>query len=258
MRYLLNRVKVYSMYFFEYIKHREWAAIANAFLYMFTKKSYANGKQMNSSMGIFATRKGTLDFQYINYAYEIEIKHFIEKHTFEVFFDVGACLGEYCIWLGNKGYTCLAFEPVKESYNMVLKNIALNQLAHKVKVFNYGLGSTNTIAHFEINEINTGANKRVDIPTSETLNFEIKVLDDLFTNLGLTPKTKILVKIDIEGMEVEMIKGASKFLQYFENITLIIEEKLSGESSIRDALNEICQFEYGQVDSYNIYAKKVA
>jgi FkbM family methyltransferase len=141
---------------------------------------------------------------------------------------------------------------------MVLKNIALNQLAHKVKVFNYGLGSTNTIAHFEINEINTGANKRVDIPTSETLNFEIKVLDDLFTNLGLTPKTKILVKIDIEGMEVEMIKGASKFLQYFENITLIIEEKLSGESSIRDALNEICQFEYGQVDSYNIYAKKVA
>jgi hypothetical protein len=71
------------MYFFEYIKHREWAAIASAFLYMFTKKSYANGKQMNSSMGIFATRKGTLDFQYINYAYEIEIKHFIEKHTFE-------------------------------------------------------------------------------------------------------------------------------------------------------------------------------
>jgi FkbM family methyltransferase len=258
MRYLLNRVKVYSIYFFEYIKHREWAAIANAFLYMFTKKSYANGKQMNSSMGVFATRKGTLDFQYINYAYEIEIKHFIEQHHFEVFLDIGACLGEYCIWLGNKGYTCLAFEPVKESYHMVLQNIALNQLANKVSAFNFGLGSANTNAHFEINETNPGANKRVNTPTNETLTFQIKVLDEVFGNFGLSPETKLLVKIDVEGMEVEMIKGASKFLQYFDNITLIIEEKLSGESLIRDALNEICNFEYGQVDSYNIYAKKIA
>jgi hypothetical protein len=54
-------------------------------------------------MGKFETRKGILDFQYINYAYEIEIKHFLEKHPFEVFFDTGACLGEYSIWLGYKG-----------------------------------------------------------------------------------------------------------------------------------------------------------
>lgn len=57
-------------------------------------------------------------------------------------------------------------------------------------------------------------------------------------------------------MEVDMIKGAAKFLTHFEYITLIIEEKLSGQSSIRDALNDICNFEFGQVDNYNIYVKK--
>lgn len=257
MKYLLNRVQVYSLYFLEYIKHGEWAAIPNAFLYMFTRKSYANGSQMTSSMGKFETRKGTLDFQYINYAYEIEIKHFIEKHPFEVFFDIGACLGEYSIWLGHKGYTCLAFEPVKESYDMVSKNIALNQLTEKVKAFNYGLGRAHSIEHFQINHTNPGASKRVDKANSETLKFEINALDDVFEGFNLNPKTKILVKIDVEGMEVEMIKGAQKFFQYFDDITLIIEEKLSGESIIRDTLNEICKFEYGHVDNFNIYARKI-
>lgn len=258
MKYLLNRINVYTLYFFEYIKHGEWASIPHAFLYMFTRKSYATGKQMTSSMGKFKTRKGTLDFQYINYAYEIEIKHFIEKHPFEVFFDIGACLGEYCIWLGHKGYTCFAFEPVSESYKMISQNIELNKLQSKVKAFHYGLGRAHSIEHFKINHTNPGASKRVAEADSETQKFEINALDDVYAGFGLNPNTKILVKIDVEGMEVEMIKGATQFFQYFKDITLIIEEKLSGESIIRDTLNEICQFEYGHVDNFNIYAKKIS
>ncbi|MDZ4667915.1 MAG: FkbM family methyltransferase [bacterium] len=257
MNYFLNRVKVYSLYFYEYLKHSEYAAAVNAVLYMFTRKSFANGKHMTSSMGEFETRRGTLDFQYINYAYEIEIKHFIETHPFEVFFDIGACLGEYCIWLGRKGYPCYAFEPVSESYFMVQKNIQLNKIENKVKAFNYGLGSKHSIEHFKLNLINPGASKRVLEETENTVNFEIKALDDVYEGLGLKKDTKILVKIDVEGMEVEMIRGAKKFFQYFDHITLIIEEKLSGESIIRDALNEICPFEYGTIDNFNIYARKV-
>jgi FkbM family methyltransferase len=257
MNYLINRIKVYSLYFYEYLKHGEFSAAVNAVLYMFTRKSYANGKLMVSSMGQFETRKGTLDFQYINYAYEIEIKHYIETHPFEVFFDIGACLGEYCIWLGQKGYPCFAFEPVSSSYYMVQKNIKLNKLESKVKAFNYGLGSKHSIEHFRINQINPGASKRVQEGDSATEKFEINSLDDVFEGFGLNKDTKILVKIDVEGMEVEMIKGAKKFFQYFNDITLIIEEKLSGESDIRNSLNEICDFEYGHVDNFNIYARKV-
>jgi FkbM family methyltransferase len=257
MNYLFNRIKVYTLYFFEYLKHGEFAAAINAVLYMFTRKSFANGRHMTSSMGEFETRKGTLDFQYINYAYEIDIKRFIETHPFEVFFDIGACLGEYCIWLGRKGYPCYAFEPVSESYNMVQKNIQLNKIGDKVKAFNYGLGSKHSIEHFKLNQINPGASKRVLEGDANTVKFEINALDDVYEDFGLKKNTKILVKIDVEGMEVEMIKGAKKFFQHFDDITLIIEEKLSGESIIRDSLNEICKFEYGHVDNFNIYARKV-
>ena len=258
MKYLFNRINVYTFYFYEYLRYGEFSAVINAFLYMFTRKSFARGTRMKTSMGQFDTRKGTLDFQYVNYAYEIEIKHFIEKHPFDVFFDIGACLGEYSIWLGKKGYTCFAFEPVKESYDMIHKNILLNQVDHKVKAYNYGLGSAHSIEHFQLNHTNPGASKRVKEGTSETQKFEINSLDDVFAGFGLNEDTKILVKIDVEGMEVEMLKGATQFFKHFKHITLIIEEKLSGESLIRDTLNEICAFEYGHVDNFNIYARKVS
>ncbi len=257
MNYLLNRVKVYTLYFFEYLKYGEWSSALNAVLYMFTRKSYSRGNRIKTSMGIFDTRKSTLDFQYINYAYEIEIKHFIEKQSFEVFFDIGACLGEYCIWLGKKGYRCMAFEPVFESYRMISKNILLNQVQDKVNAYNYGLGSKHSIEHFQLNFTNPGASKRVDVENEKTQNFEINAMDDVFEAFGLNKNTKVLMKIDVEGMEVDMIKGARKFFQYFDNITLIIEEKLTGESKIRSTLNEICDFDYGVVDNFNIYAKKV-
>jgi len=210
------------------------AIVANAFLY-----------------------KQTLDFQYINYAYEIGIKRFIDHQKFDVFMDIGACLGEYCIWLGKKGKRCLAFEPVKSSFDMIHRNIVLNKLEANVKAYNYGLGSKHDIAFFSINQTNPGASKRVDKETNETLKFEINKLDDVYANFNIKKDSPILIKIDVEGMEVEMLEGAKQFLQNHSAVTLIIEEKLSGEGAIQNMLNSICKFEYGPIDEYNIYAKKV-
>ncbi len=256
--YFFNRVRVYTHYFYEYVRNGELSSAMNAVLFMFTRKSYSGDKQIKSGMGLFQTRKGTLDFQYVNYAYEIDVKHFIEQQEFEIFFDIGACLGEYCIWVGHKGYRCVAFEPVSHSYTMISKNILLNNVQDKVTAINYGLGSTHSVEHFELNKTNPGASKRVDTANDATEKFEINALDDVFLSFGLTQQTKILMKIDIEGMEVEMIKGAKIFFQYFDNITLIIEEKLTGESKITKALNEVCNFKYGAVDNFNIYAKKIS
>jgi hypothetical protein len=59
-------------------------------------------------------------------------------------------------------------------------------------------------------------------------------------------------------MEVDMLTGAENFIKHFSNITLIIEEKITGGQQIMDTLNAFGKFEFGAVDSYNMYAKKVA
>ena len=258
MTYFLSRIKVYSLYLFEYLRFGEFGSAVNAIQFMLTKKSSAKAKTIRTSMGVFETRPKTLDFQYINYAYELDVKHFIEKEKFDAFFDIGACLGEYCVWLGQKGYRCFAFEPVYESYSMIRKNIDLNKVGDKVTALNYGLGRQHSIEHFELDRTNLGASKRVEKASSTSQKFEINALDDVFETLGLPKTAKILMKIDVEGMEVEMISGGKKFFNYFDDVTLIIEEKLTGESKIVNTLNSICQFEYGNVDKYNIYARKLA
>ncbi len=257
MARIANRIKVYSLYLLEYIKHGEISAVGNAFAYMLTGKSFAKSKVMTSSMGKFETRPRSLDFQYVNYAYEIDIKHFMEKEDFDVYFDIGACLGEYSIWLGKKGKRCFAFEPVQESFQMIQKNISLNHLENKVQAFNYGLGSRHSIEFFEMNETNPGANKRVEAEGPLTRRFEINSLDEKYTSFGLLPDDRILIKIDVEGMETAMLDGAVEFLRTFNNMVLIIEEKLSGDDNIRRKLNEIADFSYSSIDEFNICARKI-
>jgi FkbM family methyltransferase len=256
MKYLLNRIEVYTLYLLEYIKHGEWGALGNAFRFMFSRKSFWKGGRIQTSMGVFDTRPQSLDFQYVNYAYEIHIKRFIEKEPFDVFMDIGACLGEYSVWLGQKGKRCFAFEPVKASYDMIDRNIQLNKVGEQVKAFNYGLGLKHSLEYFEMDVTNPGSNRRVDKPGAHTERFEINALDDVIGALGLSEQDRILIKIDVEGMELEMLNGGAKFLQRFPHIVLIIEEKFSGESNIRNGLSQIARFEYGKIDEHNIYARK--
>ncbi len=257
MTRLLNRVKVYCLYFYEFLRFAEFDAAMNGALYALTRRSYSSGKRINSRLGVFETRKGTLDFVYVNYAYEVDLKHFIEAQRFDVFFDVGACIGEYSVWLARKGYRCFAFEPVPGSYEMLTKNIALNGLQNKVRAFNFGLGDKSSIEHFKLHAVNPGANHRVNTATAQTTQGEIRPMDEVFKTLNLHPSNNILVKIDIEGMEVEMLKGSEHFIRYFDNVTFIIEEKISGSRQIINTLDAFGKFEYGVIDSYNMFAKKV-
>jgi FkbM family methyltransferase len=257
MKHLLNRIEVYSRYFFEYIRYGEFTSLRNAIHYMITRTSNAKGGKVKSRLGVFETRPLSLDFQHVNYAYELSIKKFIEKEDFTVFFDIGACLGEFSIWLARKGKKCIAFEPVRYSYEMIQRNINLNHVENNIMLFQCGLGSKHAEAHFELNETNPGSNRRVDVATEHTEVFVINTLDELLPSFNLSPTDKILIKIDVEGMELEMLAGAQHFINSYDNIVMIIEEKFSGEDNIRKGLLNMADFEFGQLDEHNIYARKV-
>lgn len=257
MNYLLNRIEVYSLYLLEYIRYGEWKCVLDAIAYMITKKSYSKGRRIKSRLGIFETRPYSLDFQHVNYAYELSIKRFIERENFTVFFDIGACLGEFSIWLAGKGKKCITFEPVSYSYNMIQRNIHLNKVEHNVQLFKCGLGAQHAEAHFELNSTNPGSNRRVEQPGKDTEVFIINTLDELMPSFNLLPTDKLLIKIDVEGMELEMLAGAQQLINNFDDIVMIIEEKFSGEHNIRQGLSKMGNWEFCQLDEHNIYARKI-
>lgn len=145
----------------------------------------------------------------------------------ENFVDVGANIGFISISAAQvlgEG-TIWAFEPNPEAREILEKNIALNNIRN-IKVLPYALGSSEGQGEIFINAIahNRGGATLLDIEKEKrkdgkTYSVEIKRLDKLLPeNFSLA-----MIKIDVEGFEMEVLKGAEIWLRRKDAPALIVE-----------------------------------
>jgi len=254
----LKKIKTYYWYLYEYLKNGDLLSVFASVNFLLFKKSHSKDRIIQTSTGKFFCRRNTNDFQFANYRYEWGVKKYILDHRkeYDVFVDGGACVGEYCVWLSQNGMRCFAFEPVMSNFEVIQKNLEINQLSDQVGAFSFGLGKQSSVVNFECNPVNTGASHISDQADSGDLTSEIRRFDDILPELKLNPEDRILFKLDVERMESDAIQGAAGFIQTYSNLTFILEDKHSGKESIVDALKELAVFEFGIVDEFNMYAKK--
>lgn len=247
---------IYADYFKEYLLCNDYKSLGASLKYMFRHKLPAKGYTTSSKMGEFYIRPGSTDFQFINFAYERKVKKYMLKHidSFDVFIDIGACIGEYCIWLAKLGKKCIAIEPVNHA--AVTKNVGLNKMEGSVKVFPYGLGSKPEKVYFNIP---TGlmSSSHIDRETDKTPNVQIETFDNLFSQFDISPNARVLVKMDVEGMETEVIAGAAKFIGQFKHIQFIYEH-FPVDGYVNDkALSQFADFSFSDIDEVNRLAVKI-
>lgn len=255
----------YFHYFKEYLKHGDVLSILDSANYILFKKGSFFTRTTNSYLGKMKIRKGTNDFQFINLRYEWGVKKFVidNSSNHDYFFDVGAGIGDYSFLCAKKGMHVIAFEPIAHSVEIFKHNITQNEHASKIKIFDVALGDKNCKTEFIETSVNTGASHRYDIIHEVRANekdlkqeVEVRSLDSFNLEKTIPEESRILMKIDIEGMEPEAIQGAKNFLTHFKNITMILEEKHSGKHLISNALKEVGNFEIRRIDEFNICAIK--
>ena len=178
-------------------------------------------------------------------------------NQFTVFIDGGACTGDYSVLLSRYPVRCIAFEPVPENYATIIRNLHLNRLTGKVDAYKTGLGNKNMKARFNFNPVNTGASHIDSLNSNGDCEVEICTFDSLLNELKIDVREKILFKLDVEGMEPEALEGCTQFIRQYPNIMFVMEEKHAGQDRIKTILNKIAVFEYGIVDEFNIYARKI-
>jgi len=112
----------------------------------------------------------------------------------DVVIDVGGSYGDTVIWYAKKfGAKVIAFEPLKDVYEILLKNIELNKA--DVIAYNIVLGNGKNI---------NGKRQGNMLAIGNEEKFEIKTLDSFSIQ-----KADIL-KIDVEGFEYEVLEGAEE------------------------------------------------
>jgi FkbM family methyltransferase len=141
----------------------------------------------------------------------------------QIVIDAGANIGLISIFcslkVGNRGMV-FAFEPHPDTYLILEKNVRINSCKN-VKMIQKALGSESISSKIYSNfQINRGASSIV-VHQEDSPSFDINVvpLDDfLDKNIEID-----LFKIDVEGFEMEVLRGAIKILQNPDPPVLIVE-----------------------------------
>jgi FkbM family methyltransferase len=143
----------------------------------------------------------------------------------DLFIDTGANVGAYTV-LASKvcGARSIAFEPVPVTFGDLVQNIQINGIERLAQVHNLGMGSTEGTLKFTadcdcINHVIA----HDETFTGETIEVSIKMLDQI-----LQDESPTLIKIDVEGFELPVIRGASKVLNQPSLLGVIMELNGSG------------------------------
>ena len=119
-----------------------------------------------------------------------------------------------------KNYELIAVEPSKENASMLLKNIFLNNLRSKIYICALGEKIGEKYTKLFINKGNTGANSIIkgwnpSVKSLDSQQFEYvesKSFDQIIDQGKVEIDNVLAVKIDVEGMEEEVLNGGYNFL----------------------------------------------
>lgn len=149
--------------------------------------------------------------------------HFLRDD--DVFGDIGANIGSYTILAsGVVKAKSVAIEPVPSTFDLLTRNIKINDLENAVTLYNKGAGALKGTLKFTKNfdTVNHVVLENT-IPEKETITVQIETLDTLFAL-----KSPTLLKIDVEGFELNVLKGSAALLASAELQAIIIELNQSG------------------------------
>ncbi|MEH1008510.1 FkbM family methyltransferase [Winogradskyella sp. ECml5-4] len=135
--------------------------------------------------------------------------------------DIGANFGYLSlVWAKSicKTGKVISFEPNKNVYNSLLKSIEINNLNKIILLENFAVGNENKSVNLFFE--NSTTSNVIESNISQSLGtIRMIKLDDYIKNQKL--KKCDLVKIDVDGIELDILKGSIDLLREFQPIFIV-------------------------------------
>ena len=188
---------------------------------------------------------------------------------YDCLFDIGANLGLYSIYYAKKfDAKVFSFEPSFKNLELLAKNIKLNSLQENITVISNPLTDKFLISKYFQGDFKAGAaeasfdnkryekeheinnkytNKEKEKISYNTLGISIDNLID--KNLIDLPK---LIKIDVDGNEIEILNGCTNLLEKDKKISILIEtrpitEKIVEQKLINHGFRKVESLEHNSI-----------
>lgn len=152
----------------------------------------------------------------------------------DIFYDIGSNIGAYSFVatsITKRKCKVFSIEPSFSTFSSLVSNIKLNHLEEVVFPFQIALGARTGIKTLYYSSVSSGtALHNLETPrdyrgddftpafAQPVLTFR---LDDLVTNLGFNIPN--LIKIDVDGLEYEVLRGGEKLIDNVELRTILVE-----------------------------------
>lgn len=163
--------------------------------------------------------------------------------------DVGANFGYYTLQaarlVGDRG-SVLAFEPSTTSYERLLRNLGLNRLDW-VRPYKVALGNEKSVVRLAKPNVSNQGEQRIleDATSLQSEEVPITTLDDFLQSHSSAHVD--MIKVDIEGFEVDFLRGAKSTIHEFQPILMVEINPLAlgrNGSSADELLSELRELGY--------------
>ena len=169
----------------------------------------------------------------------------------DTFLDIGANMGVYSVYFAKKfGGKVFAFEPSYKNLEYLTKNIKINSLQEHITIISNPLS-----ASFEINnyyqEDFIGGEAGAGILNQKNVERELKnssKMNSIIYNTLCLPlnnfynfnsfQKSFIIKIDVDGNELDILRGAEKILEQNLKISLLIEVSEKTEKEVNKILKK--------------------
>ena len=159
----------------------------------------------------------------------------------EVFFDVGANIGLYSLWAAFRAKSqVFSFEPEAENYNILNQNLRANDLTQRCSAYCMGVASGDEVTYLDTRLETGGASGHQVRDKAQTNRYQVgptkrqgiitRSLDQLVYDDGLPCPSHI--KIDVDGIEPQIIHGARKLLEDKRVKEILIELLLTDPTHV--------------------------
>ncbi|GBU08602.1 methyltransferase [Bacteroidales bacterium] len=188
--------------------------------------------------------------RYIYEGFEEDETIFVQRYlsSGDTFFDIGANVGLFSLLaapiVGEQG-KIYAFEPTPKTFDRLCENIDLNSFK-AIKPIQVGLSDSKGKLSFNISTTGFDAwnsfAKLENLKGGQTIDVQTTSLDDFIADNAIETSEIKLIKIDVEGWELNVLKGAKNLLQSIEAPVLMLEFTESNAFSAGCYCGEIYDF----------------